>query len=157
MLTASDVEQRIWAYTVDDPGFLTAHTRPLGPRNPFGSSFESGSTVDFEALLEADPDVILFLGGMQPDVSMNDLRSTLASHSVASEITAVAEERVFPQGARYQGPILNLFQLEMSAKQFYPETFGEWPKSDGGPYPEIPDGERLFDRQHVADIVNGDL
>ncbi len=157
MITAADVEKQIWAYTVDNPGFLSAHTRPLGPRNPFDDSFESGSTIDFEALLEADPDVILFLSGMQPNVSMNDLRSTLESHSVASEVTAVQDGRVFPMGARYQGPVLNLFQLEMSAKQFYPETFGEWPKSDGGPYPEIPEDEQLFDRQRVADIINGDI
>ncbi|MDF9744388.1 ABC transporter substrate-binding protein [Natrinema salsiterrestre] len=157
MITAGDVEKQMWAYTVDNPGFLTAHTRPLRPRNPFGSSFESGSTIDFEALLEADPDVILFLGGMQPDVSMTDLRSTLESHGVASEITAVRDDRVFPQGARYQGPILNLFQLEMSAKQFYPEQFGGWPTSDGGPYPEIAADEQLFDRQRVADIINGDF
>ncbi|SIS13961.1 ABC transporter substrate-binding protein [Natronorubrum thiooxidans] len=157
MITAADVEKQIWAYTVDNPGFLTAHTRPLRPRNPFGNSFESGSTIDFEALLEADPDVILFLSGMQPNVSMNNLRSTLISHTVASEITAVNEGRVFPQGARYQGPVLNLFQLEMSAKQFYPEEFGEWPTSDGGPYPEIPVDEQLFDRKEVADIINGEF
>ena len=73
------------------------------------STVDSGSTVDFEALLEADPDVILFLGGMQPHVSMNELRSTLESDPVASEISAVENDRVYPQGARYQGPILNLF------------------------------------------------
>lgn len=157
MITAADVEKQIWAYTVDNPGFLSAHTRPLEPRNPFGGSFESGSTIDFEALLEADPDVILFLSGMQPNVSMNSLRETLESHSVASEVTAVQDGRVFPMGARYQGPVLNLFQLEMSAKQFYPETFGEWPKSDGGLYPEFPADEQLFDRQRVADIINGDI
>lgn len=157
MITAADVGRQMWAYTVDDPGFLSAHTRPLGPHNPFGSSFESGSTIDFEALLEADPDVILFLSGMQPTVSMTDLRETLKSHSVASEVTAVKEDRVFPMGARYQGPVLNLFQLEMSAKQFHPETFGEWPKSDGGPYPEVPEDEQLFDRGRVAQIINGNL
>ena len=157
MITASDVERQIWAYTVDNPGFLSAHTRPFKPRNPFDESFGSGATIDFEGLLEADPEVMLFLSGMQPTVSMNDLRSTLKSHPVASEITAVQDGRVFPMGARYQGPVLNLFQLEMSAKQFYPETFGEWPKSDGGPYPEIPEEEQLFDRQRVADIIKGDI
>lgn len=157
MITAADVEKQIWAYTVDNPGFLSAHTRPLEPRNPFGDSFQSGSNVDFEGLLEADPEVVLYLSGMQPNVSMTDLRSTLESHPVASEITAVKDDRVFPMGARYQGPVLNLFQLEMCAKQFYPETFGEWPTSDGGPYPEIPESERLFDRQRLADIINGEF
>ncbi|VTT86258.1 hypothetical protein DM2_2296 [Halorubrum sp. DM2] len=38
----------------------------------------------------------------------------------------------------------------------YPEQFGTWPEYQGGPYPEIPEDERLFDRQRVADIINGD-
>jgi hypothetical protein len=157
MITAADVERQIWAYMVDDPGFLSAHTRPLGPRNPFDDSFESGSTIDFEALLAADPDVIPFLGGMQPDVSMTALRETLETHPVASEIAAVRADRVLPTGARYQGPVVNLFQLEMCAKQFHPETFGDSPRSDGGPYPEIPSEERLFDRGRVADVVTGEF
>ena len=156
MVAAVDIEKDIWAYTLDNPGFLTAHTRPLGPRDAFGGAVESGSVVDFEMLLEADPDVILYLGGMLPDVNMADLRATLESDPVASEITAVRNGRVHPQGARYQGPILNLFQLEMTAKQLYPEQFGEWPSYTEGPYPEIPTEEQLFDRGRVADIVTAD-
>ena len=155
MIAAADIEKEIWSYALSNPGFLTAHTRPLGPRDAFGGEVESGSAVDFEMLLEADPDVMLYLGGMLPDASMADLRSTLESHPVASEITAVKNGRVHPQGARYQGPILNLFQLEMCAKQLYPEQFGEWPAYDDGPYPEIPADERLFERQRVADIIDG--
>ena len=157
MVTAADVEKDIWAYTLSNPGFLTAHTRPLGPRDAFDGTVDSGSVVDFETLLEADPDVMLFLGGMMPDVSMAELRSTLESHPVAAEIAAVRNGRVHPQGARYQGPILNLFQLEMTAKQLYPDAFGEWPTYTEGPYPEIPEDERLFGRQRVADIINGDV
>ena len=157
MVTAVDIEKDIWAYTLSNPGFLTAHTRPLGPRDAFGGTVESGSVVDFETLLEADPDVMLFLGGMTPSVSMADLRETLESDPVASEISAVKNGRVHPQGARYQGPILNLFQLEMTAKQLYPDRFGEWPTYEEGPYPEIPTDERLFDRQAVVDVIHGDL
>lgn len=157
MVAASDVEQDIWAYTLSTPGFLTAHTRPLGPRDAFDGTVESGSVVDFETLLEADPDVMLFLGGMQPGTEMAEVRSTLESHSVASEVTAVKDGRVHPQGARYQGPILNLFQLEMTAKQLYPDQFGEWPTYEEGPYPEIPESEQLFDRERVADVVAGGL
>jgi len=157
MITASDVEEQIWAYTVDTPGFLSAHMRPLAPRDAFEGDIESGTTVDFEALLEADPDVILFESGMQPEISMDEIRDTLESHPVASEITAVADDRVHATGARFQGPILNLFQIEMCAKQFYPDIFGEWPHYDTGPYPEIPAGEQLFDCETVADIINGDI
>ena len=36
---------------------------------------------------------------------------------------------------------MNLFQLEMTAKQLYPDRFGEWPGySSGDPYPENPGG-----------------
>lgn len=157
MITAADLERDIYAYTLNTPGFLTAHTRPLGPQDAFDGTIESGAVVDFEALLEADPDVILFLGGIHPDSNMQDIRETLRADPVASEITAVQNDRVHPLGARYQGPILNLFQLEMSAKQLYPEQFGEWPTYVKGPYPEIPESEQMFDRQRVAEVVNGDI
>ncbi|WP_247002547.1 ABC transporter substrate-binding protein [Halosolutus gelatinilyticus] len=156
MITSADREL-IWTYTLNNPGFLTAHTRPLGPRDAFDGAIESESAADFETLLEADPDVLLYLGGMLPDVDMAETRAWLESDPVASEITAVRNDRVYAQGARYQGPILNLFQLEMTAKQLFPEAFGEWPTYDDGPYPEIPEDERLFDRQRVADAINGDV
>lgn len=101
MMTAVDVEKQIWAYPVNQPGFLTSHVHPLGPHDAFRGSVASEATVDFEALLDANPDVILFLGGMQPDVSMTELRYTLESNPVASAISAVKNGRVYPQGARY--------------------------------------------------------
>ena len=157
MIGSSDVEGDIYAYTLSNPGFLTAHTRPLEPVDAFGGTVESGAIVDLETLLEADPDVMLLLGGMRPSTDMGELRATLESNAVASEITAVKNGRVHPQGARYQGPILNLFQLEMTAKQLYPDTFGAWPTYENGPYPEIPADEQLFDRQEVADVIDGNL
>ncbi|KYH26063.1 periplasmic binding protein [Halalkalicoccus paucihalophilus] len=156
MIASADLKS-IYAYTLGNPGFLTAHTRPLGPRDAFEGTVESGATVDFETLLEADPEVILFLGGMEPDTSMPDTRAALESDPVAAEITAVREGRVHPQGARYQGPILNLFQLEMTAKQLYPQEFGEWPTYEEGPYPELPAEERLFDRERVARVIAGEV
>ena len=156
MVAAADIEQ-IYAYTLSNPGFLTSHTRPLGPRDAFEGSVESGTVVDFETILEADPDVILYLGGFEPGTDMAGRRAAFEEDPVGSDVTAVKNDRIHPQGARYQGPILNLFQLEMTAKQLYPDAFGEWPRYEEGPYPEIPDGERLFDRRRVADAINGDL
>lgn len=156
MIAAADIES-IYAYTLSNPGFLTSHTRPLGPRDAFEGSVDSGTVVDFETMLEADPDVILYLGGMEPGTDMAGRRAAFEDDPVGSEVTAVQNDRIHPQGARYQGPVLNLFQLEMTAKQLYPETFGEWPRYEEGPYPEIPDGERLFDRQRVADVINGEV
>jgi ABC-type Fe3+-hydroxamate transport system substrate-binding protein len=156
MIAAADIEE-IYTYTMNTPGFLTSHTRPLGPRDAFEGRVESNSIVDFEALLEADPDVILHLGGMEPDTDIAERRAAFGDDPVASEISAVKNDRVHAQGARYQGPILNLFQLEMTAKQLYPDVFGEWPVYESGPYPDIPEGEQLFDRQRVADIINGEI
>jgi len=156
MLAAADLDE-IYAYTLDNPGFLTAHTRPFGARDAFEGSVETNSVVDFETLLEADPDIILHLGGFEPSTNLPKRREAFKSDPVGSEITAVQNDRIYPQGARYQGPILHLFQLEMTAKQLYPEQFGEWPTYTEGPYPEIPPEEQLFDRQRVADIVNGDI
>ncbi|PHQ42053.1 ABC transporter substrate-binding protein [Halorubrum sp. C191] len=156
MVAAADIEQ-IYAYTLSNPGFLTSHTRPLGPRDAFGGGVESGTVVDFETILEADPDVILYLGGFEPGTDMAGRRAAFEEDPVGSEVTAVKNDRIHPQGARYQGPILNLFQLEMTAKQLYPDAFGAWPRYEEGPYPEIPEDERLFDRQRVADAINGEL
>ncbi|MFC7139686.1 ABC transporter substrate-binding protein [Halosimplex aquaticum] len=156
MAGLTDVESP-WVYKTDAPGFLAAHVRPLGARGALGEDVSSGSQIDMEGLLEADPDVIFALGGMHPDTDMARIRQDLEDHSVGSQISAVENGRVYAQGARYQGPILNLFQLEMTAKQLYPETFGEWPTYVDGPYPEIPAEEQLFDRQRVADVINGDI
>jgi ABC-type Fe3+-hydroxamate transport system substrate-binding protein len=156
MIAAADI-QEIYTYTMNTPGFLTSHTRPLEPRDAFEGSVESNSVVDFETLLDADPEVILHLGGMEPNTDIAKRREAFADDPVASEISAVKNDRVYAQGARYQGPILNLFQLEMTAKQLYPDVFGEWPTYEEGPYPEIPEEEQLFDRQRVADAINGDV
>ncbi|WP_049922825.1 ABC transporter substrate-binding protein [Halopiger djelfimassiliensis] len=154
MLGLSDLDT-IYAYTLSNPGFLTAHTRPLGPVGALGDDVKSGAVIDFERLLDADPDVIFVLGGLHPETDMVDIRTRLEDHAVARELSAVQNGRVYPQGARYQGPILNLFQLEMTAKQLYPDRFGEWPTYTTGPYPEIPGDEQLFDRQRVADCITG--
>jgi hypothetical protein len=108
-------------------------------------------------MLNADPDVILVLFTMSSSYSIADVRADLESDAIAGEISAVRNDRVHAQGVRYQGPITNLFQLEMTAKQLYPDAFGAWPGYvDGEPYPEIPADERLFDRERVSDIVTGD-
>lgn len=61
----------------------------------------------------------------------------MTDHNVASDLTAVKNDRVFRGGPIYQGPIQHLFNLERAAKQLFPDTF---------------EGE-LFDRNRIADIV----
>jgi ABC-type Fe3+-hydroxamate transport system substrate-binding protein len=156
MIAAADINE-IYTYLVDKPGFLNAHVRPFGPRDAYEGEVENNTVIDFETLLEANPDVILHLGGMEPGTDMGARREALQDDPVASQVAAVQNGRVYAQGARYQGPILNLFQLEMTAKQLHPEIYGEWPTYEEGAYPELPEEEQLFDRQRVADIINGDF
>ncbi|SDX06035.1 ferrichrome-binding protein [Haloarcula vallismortis] len=147
---------QFWTYHINHPGFWLADTRPLEADDAFMDETWDGlwGSVGYETMLEADPDVILHLWGMTPRYDMDSVRESLTSHSVGQELSAVKNDRVYAHGMRYQGPIMNLFQIEMTAKQLYPDVFGEWPTyEDGTPYPEIPTGERLFDRDRVAEII----
>ena len=147
-----------YAYHLNTPGFWQAETRPLGARDALADEewATDWGTVDYETMLEADPDVVLHLWGITPQYAIDSVRNRLADHSAGSELTAVQNGRVVASGMRYQGPLMNLFQLEMTAKQLYPEQFGEWPGHvPGEPYPAIPADEQLFDRERVAAIVTG--
>ncbi|WP_336361517.1 ABC transporter substrate-binding protein [Haladaptatus sp. ZSTT2] len=149
--------EKFYTYHLNKPGYWLADTRPLDANDAFADEDWGGlwGTVDYEAMLEADPDIILHLWGMTPSYSMQKTRKTLEEHSVGSQLSAVKNDRVFAAGMRYQGPLMNLFQIEMGAKQLYPDLFGEWPRyQDGDHYPDIPEDEWLFDRTRVAAIVN---
>ncbi|ESP89971.1 hypothetical protein K933_00372 [Candidatus Halobonum tyrrellensis G22] len=154
MIILSQAEDSMWVYALNGPGFLTAHTRPLGATDVF-ADVETESTVGYEGLLEADPDVILCLAGMSDQRHVSKTRERFEDDPTAQSVSAVEDERIYTQGGRNQGPLMNLFQTEMAAKQLYPEQFGEWPTYTEGPYPEIPPEEQLFDRERVADIVTG--
>ncbi|RRJ30576.1 ABC transporter substrate-binding protein [Halocatena pleomorpha] len=147
-----------WTYHLNRPGYWLADTRPLGAVDAFADQNweQLWGEVGYEAMVEADPDIILHLWGMTPDYSTEQALDTMANHPVGTQLSAVANDRVYAQGMRYQGPIMNLFQLEMTAKQLYPDQFGAWPGYvDGEPYPEIPKDEQLFDRDRVATIITG--
>jgi iron complex transport system substrate-binding protein len=151
----SDGDLSIYPFNINDPGFEQAHLRPLGVEDAF-SDVEGYTEVDLEALVEADPDVILATHAMGPDRNFGEIKAHLEADSVAQQITAVENGRIYPMAIRYGGPIANLFQLEMAAKQVYPGQFGDWPTSDGKSYPAFSTSEQLFDYQQVADIINGD-
>jgi ABC-type Fe3+-hydroxamate transport system substrate-binding protein len=117
--------------------------------------------TDFEGLLEVDPDVLVFkeavnaLGGQNVYGNAEAYEETLEvlrSDDVGSQVTAVQNDRLYPGGTGSQGPIINLFQTEMLAKQLYPEEFGEWHG-----FGETPESEQLFDRERLADIATGDI
>ncbi|SFS89125.1 ABC transporter substrate-binding protein [Halostagnicola kamekurae] len=103
-----------------------------------------GGAIDYETLLEIDPDAlaIRLQGEITEEYFDSEIRSHLEDHDVASELQAVQNDRVIYGGLTYQGPIIHLFQLERAAQGLYPDEFGDEP---------------LFDRQHVADIVAGEV
>lgn len=144
---------------VDAPGFSNAHVRPLGVTDAFAAGDVTYETsYDYETMLDIDPDVILHQYGIASYYDVDSITATLADDPVGQELSAVTNDRVYPSGHPVQGPLMNLFQLEMTAKQLYPEQFGEWPGySHGEPYPTIPKDEQLFDRDRVADIVAGEI
>lgn len=154
-------DDQFYPYRINGPGFGKAHTRPLGAVDVFA---ESGRTYaenydaayDFEGMLEYDPDVILHIFATTPWYDFPSIRETVADHPVGRDLTAIQNDRFYGSGSSFQGPIINLFQLEMTAKQLYPEQFGAWPGfGDGERYPEIPADERLFDREELRAIVTG--
>jgi ABC-type Fe3+-hydroxamate transport system substrate-binding protein len=117
--------------------------------------------ADFEALLEVDPDVLVFkeavnaLGGQNVYGNAEAYEQTLEvlrTDEVGKQLSAVKDDRLYPGGTGSQGPIVNLFQTEMLAKQLYPDEFGPW-RGLG----ETPEPEQLFDRQRLAAIVTGDV
>lgn len=105
-----------------------------------------GGTIDYEGLVDVDPDVIAIR--LQGEVTQSSIDSEITphmrDHDLASRLTAVENDRVIYGGLTYQGPIIHLFQLEQAAKGLYPQEFGE-----------IGSDAQLFDREHVADIVTG--
>ncbi|ESP89576.1 ABC transporter substrate-binding protein [Candidatus Halobonum tyrrellensis] len=152
-------ENSFYVHKLNQPGYFFAHTRPLGAVDVFAdieTDEYGGKLVDYEAMLETDPDVIVMNHGISGYYDVPEVKAAVADHSVGSELAAVENDRFYASGNPRQGPVMSLFQLEMTAKQFYPERFGEWPGYAADGYPEIPEEERLFDRERLAAVVAGD-
>nr|WP_229772868.1 ABC transporter substrate-binding protein [Halarchaeum nitratireducens] len=150
----------IYRLRLNAPGYWNAHTRPLGAIDVFGGAELEGpfKRLDTEALLDADPDAILTLWTVTEEVDFEQMEQNLRDDPVGSELAAVQNDRVYVQGTRWQGPLMNLFQLEMTAKQLCPEQFGAWPDYENGDsYPAFGPDEQLFDHERVANITNGDI
>ena len=144
----------IWVYQMNGPGTIRAHTRVFDVEDAL-SDVPNGKQIDIEGLAEANPEVILVDGGLGSE--WTSTKQKLTDEPAAQSISAVKNNQIYPIGVRYGGPIMNLFQLETIAKELYPDQFGKWPSYEGGAYPDFSKDEQLFDRQRVADIINGDI
>ncbi|WP_123619448.1 ABC transporter substrate-binding protein [Halorubrum sp. CSM-61] len=149
----TDEPETFSPYRLVDKGTSKKQWLDLGVTDALaGTDVENLSTtnrgeLDYENLLEVDPDVILVRGHERksPEEFRDTVLAYMQDHSVGSELTAVQDGRVYRGGYLYQGPIHNLFLTERAAKQLYPEEFGP-----------VTGDEQLFDRQRVAEIINGD-
>ncbi|QRV17657.1 ABC transporter substrate-binding protein (plasmid) [Haloterrigena salifodinae] len=150
----ADEPEAFSPYRLDDAGTSKKQWRDLGVHDALaGTGTDNLSTtnrgkLDYENLLEIDPDVLLIRGHERKSAA--EFRDTvldyMQSHPVGSELTAVQNGRVYRGGYLNQGPIHNLFLTERAAKQLFPDEFGA-----------VTGDDQLFDRQAVADIINGDL
>ncbi|PSP68082.1 ferrichrome ABC transporter substrate-binding protein [Halobacteriales archaeon QS_1_69_70] len=150
---SSDFEKgSFWAYPIIE-GNAHKQYRDLGMRGAFDDAMEeSYAKWDYEQILEIDPEALLFQYAFTSAsaAEFDDRMEMMQKDPVGQELTAVQNGRLYRGGTELQGPIINLFQTEIAAKQFYPDTFGEW-RGLG----DTPTDEQLFDRQRVADIING--
>jgi len=135
--------EQFYPYTIDG-GTSFKHLRDLRVRDALANSdvknfHTSRGAIDYETLLEVDPEVLLIRG--QEAKTAEEFRNTVVSymetHDVASELTAVENGDVYRAGPLYQGPISNLVVTERLAGDLYGAE------------------ERLFDPQRVADVVDG--
>ena len=146
------------AYHID-PGYGKKQYIDLGVRNAMEGVVPTDTSyaeVDYETLLEADPDILVIHNGILSTDSrqafIEQVIEPMADHPLGSQLTAVQNDAVYRGGNNTQGPVTNLFQTEALAKQLYPDLFGEFTG-----FGQIPEADQLFDRQEVADIINGEL
>ncbi|GAA0720432.1 iron complex transport system substrate-binding protein [Halorubrum trapanicum] len=134
-------------------------TKPLerlGLRNAYDAEIPSGGYIGYEELLEYDPDYISVGGSLVSSTHeqfVDQVVEPFENDPSGQDLTAVQEGNILRIGDQYQGPIVDLFATEAVAKMVWPDRFGEWP----GPVSEVPEDEQLFDRQRVADIINGNF
>ncbi|PSQ02379.1 Fe3+-hydroxamate ABC transporter substrate-binding protein [Halobacteriales archaeon QS_5_70_17] len=145
---ADDQPEKFSPYRLSDQGTNKKQFHDLGIGDALaetgieGLSTTDRGQIDYETMLEVDPESILVRG--HEDKSEEEFRNTVLAfmkdHDVASDLTAVQEGRVFRGGPIYEGPVHNLFLTERFAKLYFPDAFDE--------------GE-LFDRGRVSEIVTG--
>ena len=167
---SSPEKGEFYALYLEDDGYEMKPYRDLGliDADAF-AGVETGQygLTDYETLLEVDPDVIVVHWGLttgsvtfggdgafDADRFREQFVTPLEEDDVGSQLTAVQEGRVIPGPTAEQGPLINAFQTEYTARLFYPETFGE---IDFDAPLDVPEEDRLFDRERVRDILNGDL
>ena len=144
---AGDEPEAFYPYRVSDQGTNNKQFHDLGLTDALadtgieGLSENDRGQIDYETMLEVDPDSILVRG--HEDKSRAEFEDTVLAfmqdHGTASDLTAVQNEQVFRGGPIYSGPLHHLFLVERYATGYFPDTYS---------------GE-LFDRGQLSDIITG--
>ncbi|MFD1588689.1 ABC transporter substrate-binding protein [Halorientalis brevis] len=150
---ASDEPTEFSPYRLNDKGTSKKQWHDLGVSDALagtgitGLSTTNRGKIDYETMLEVDPDVVMVRGHERKSAQefRNTVLSFMRDHEVASQLTAVQNGRVYRGGFLHQGPIQNFFLTERAAQQLYPDVFGE-----------VTSDRQLFDRSRIASIVTGD-
>ncbi len=155
---APDADPEAGEFRVRPLGELRNDTksyRRVGMQDAFAGNHPDG-TVGYDELREAEPDYIGVVGALT-DATHEEFVSNVVepfeNSEQGSQLSAVQNGNVVRSAGEFAGPIVDLYSTEAVAKMVYPEAFGEWPGAVG----EVPEGEELFDRSLVADVVNQDF
>lgn len=137
--------------------------RDLDVGSAFSTDIIEAGTIDYEELLEVDPEILVFHWGIGTTGDQNSFSAEafreqfvtpLEEDPVGRQLTAVKEGNVYPGAFGSQGPLVNLLQTELVAQQLYPDQFGEFESEQ---FPKVAAEKQLFDRQRVRDIIQGHL
>ncbi|MDS0276627.1 ABC transporter substrate-binding protein [Halomicroarcula sp. S1AR25-4] len=150
----ADQPEQFSPYRITDKGTSKKQWHDLGVGDALaGTGIDGLSTsdrgkIDYESMLNVDPDVLLVRGHERKSAEefRNTVLAYMRDHDVASKLSCVQNGRVYRGGFLHQGPIQNLFLTERAAQQLFPETFGE-----------VTSDETLFDRGRVSEIVTGNF
>jgi iron complex transport system substrate-binding protein len=166
---SSPGEGQFYVMDMTDKGYEKKPYRDVGvvENDAFQHIGGGQAEVDYETMLEVDPDVIIVHwgittgsvtfggdGAFDAEQFRENFVTPMENDEVGSQLTAVQNGRVLPGPTAEQGPFVNAFQTELTARLFYPEQFGEL---DMEAPLDVPEEEQLFDRQRVVDIIDGDI
>ncbi len=147
LVFAGEQPDEFYPYRLSGNGANKEHFHTLGLSDAFagtgvnGLSTSDSGAIDYETMLEIDPDSLLLRyhgAGKSREDFESSVVSYMRDHEVGSELTAVQNDQLFRGGPIYAGPLHNLFMIERYAQAYFPETFGN---------------EDLFDRGRLASIV----
>ncbi|QPV63828.1 ABC transporter substrate-binding protein [Halosimplex litoreum] len=136
-----------YPYRLSGNGANKEHFRVLGLSDAFadtgidGLSTTDRGSLDYEAMLEVDPDSLLVRThgeGLSREAFEERVVEHMRDHPVGGELTAVQEGRVFRGGPIYSGPLHKLFMIERYATGYFPAEFSE---------------DELIDRDRLASII----